>query len=175
MAELTPVKKFIQEAEVKYKAAISEVTGRKLGQMLNFLGRRLHEAKKFQLDGPYAIIDSPQLGVDGLIPFEFDAEIFNVWIYNLVPGSSGTTELDIKLLTGSGDTGTTIFTTTPKITSAASANAYIGVGGTVTGCVAPVLTSFPFNINAGQALLCDKVQAMPDAENCGLIIHYRPR
>ena len=175
MAELSPVRKYIQEAEVKYKAAISEVTGRKLGQMLNFLGRRLHETKKFQLDGPYYIIDSPQLGVDGLIPFEFDVEVFNVWMYNLVPGSSGTTELDVKLITGPGDTGTTIFTTTPKIDYTAPVNAYIGIGGTVTGCVAPVLLSTPFNIDAGQALILDKVQAMPDAENCGLLIHYRPR
>jgi hypothetical protein len=173
--ELAALKKFIQVEEVKYKAAISEVTGRKLGQMLNFLGRRLHETKAFDLNGPYYIVPDPQVGVDGLRVFEFDAEIFNVWMYNLVPGTSGITELDLRLINAPGDAGSTIFTTTPKIDSTAAANSYIGVGGTVTGCVAPVLLTSPILVTAGQALSLDKIQSMPGAQNCGLLVHYRPR
>jgi len=173
--ELSAIKKFIQAEEVKYKAAISEVTARKMGQMMNFLGRRLHETKRFDLNGPYYVAADPQIGVDGLSGFEFDAEIFNIWIFNLVPGSSGTTELDLKRATTPGGTFTSIFSVTPKVSSAAAANTWCKIGDTVTGCTAPVLTSFPFNVNAGDVLRLDKLNSMPGAQNCGLLVHYRPR
>lgn len=175
MGVLGQIKKFIYEEDVKYKAGVSQAVGFKIGQMLNFLGVRLHSEKQFFLNGKYGLIAGSQLGADGLAVFEFDCEIFNVWVFNLVAGTSGTTELDLKIATSPGGSFTSIFTTTPKITSAAAANSWIGVGGSVTGCTAPVLTGAAATITAGTAIRLDKIQAMSDAQNCGVLVHYRPR
>lgn len=175
MAEITGVKRYIDELEIKYRAAVSESTFTKIGAMINFLGRKTHEKKDFFLNGPYAI-GAGDNGLDGLCIFEFDAEIFAVYMFNHVAGSSGTTELDVKKQTTSGGAYSTIFSTTPKITSAAGNYARVGTGETVSGCTAPVLTSTPLNVSAGEALRLDLISAQGGSpQNCGIIIHYRPR
>ena len=175
MAVVPALKKFIQDVEIKYKSAVSESTWYKIAGMINFIGHRVHQEKQFFLNGPYWVIADPQLGLDGLASFEFDCEIFNVIMFNLVAGSTGTTELDLKLATSPGGTFTSIFSTTPKISWTAVNNAYIAVGGTLTGATAPVLTGAAATVAAGSVLRLDKIQSMPDAQNCGLIVHYRPR
>lgn len=174
MALVSDLKKFIDQLEIKYRAGVSESTFTKIAGMINFLGHRMHSEKMFFLNGPYPSFGL-QNGVDGLAVFEFDAEIFNVWMFNLVAGSAGTTELDIKLKPFSSGSFTSIFSTTPKITSAAAANTWIGVGDTVIGATAPVLTSSPLLVNAKDAIRLDKITSMTGAENAGIIVHYRPR
>jgi hypothetical protein len=166
----------IQIEETFFKAAVSEFTMQRMGQFMNFLATKEHSEKQFFLNGPYARGADPQFYADGLAVFEFDAEIFNVWMFNIVPGSSGTTELDIKIASSPGAAFNSIFATTPKITSSAVAAAWIGVGGSVGGCVAPVLTSggSPLSVSAGYAIRCDKITSMAGGENCGIIVHYRP-
>lgn len=175
MAIVPDLKKFIQDVEIKYKSAVSESTWYKIAGMINFIGHKTHQEKQFFLNGPYWIIPGTQIGLDGLASFEFDCEIFNVIMFNLVAGSSGTTELDLKLATSSGGAFTSIFSTTPKINSSAGANAYIPVGGAITGGTAAVLTGAAATVAAGSVLRLDKIQSMQGAQNTGLIVHYRPR
>lgn len=175
MALVSDLKKFIDQLEIKYKAGVSESTFTKIAGMINFIGHRTHEKKDFFLNGSYRAY-AGQTGVDGLCIFEFDAEIFAVYIFNHVAGSGGTTELDIKKQTTSGGAYSTIFTTTPKIDSTAGNFARIGTGGSGVGMTAPVLISTPFNVNAGEALRIDLIQSQTgDPQNCGIILHYRPR
>lgn len=175
MALLADVKRYIDQLEIKYRAAVSEATFSKIGSAINFILHRTHEKKDFFINGRYKVFNG-QVGIDGVCVFEFDAEIFSVYMFNHVAGSGGTTELDIKKQATSGGAYSTIFSTTPKITSAAGNFARIGTGGVVAGCTAPVLTSTPLNVNAGEALRIDMLQSQTGSpENCGIIIHYRPR
>jgi len=86
--------------------------------------------------------------------FPFDGYIVKATLMNGDPGLSGTTEVDCLLFTAPGGVGASIFSTTPKITSAASSNAWISNGETLAGCVAPVLSSTPnaLPVNAGDVL-----------------------
>lgn len=176
MGLLADVRKFIYQEEVKFKAAISEATATKIGKTLNFILHRTHEKKDFFLNGAVDVF-SGQVAIDGECIFEFDSEIFAVYMFNHIQGPSGTTELDIKKQTVSGGAWTSIFSTTPKISNGAGNYARIGIGQTVTGCVAPVLISgaSPLNVDAGEALRIDCISAMPLSENAGIIIHFRPR
>lgn len=174
MGLLSAVRRMIYEEQTKYKAGISESVAQYIGSSINFINLYQHSEKQFFLNGPYGSVGA-QTFVDGLVIFNFNAEIFNVYMFNAVAGTSGTTELDLKIATTPGGSFTSIFTTTPKITSTAVAGAYIGVGNTVSGCTAPVLAASAATITAGTALRCDKIQSMLNAENTGLVVHYRPR
>ena len=166
----------IQVEETDYKSAASEAFVKKLGKSVNFINTNQYDTKDFFLNGRYNIATMPQTAVDGLYIFPYDVEIFNAYAFNIVAGSSGTTELDIKRLTASGGTGTSIFSTTPKIAYTAGDNAYVGVGETGTGLTAPILSSSPFNISAGDAIYCDIIQAQGgNPENCGILVYFRPR
>lgn len=179
MATLVPdLKKFIVGLEVKNAASVSEATWRKISGMINFLGHRAHQEKNFQINGNYGMLQGlyPINAIDGLAFFEFDAEIFNVWVYNLVAGTASITELDLKIKPKLSGAFTSIFSTTPKIGPTAAANIFFEVGDVATGITAPVLNGgVPFNVNAGDAIRLDLISAMNEAEHCGVVIHYRPR
>ena len=181
MADLVPdLKKFIVGLEVKEASSVSEATWRKIAGMINFLGHRAHQEKVFPINGQYGMLQGlyPINAIDGYAFFEFDAEIFNVWVYSITPGSSGTTELDLKVKPKGSGSFTSIFTTTPKIDSTAPAETWFEVGDTGTGIVAPVLNdggSGVVNVNQGDAIRLDLISAMPSAEHCGVVIHFRPR
>lgn len=114
-----------------------------------------------------------QNGVDGFWITPSNIQITNVFIYQEVAGGGGTTELDLKVKPFLSGVFTSIFLTTPKVVPAAGANAWCGVGDTVTGCIAPVLSSLPFAVAAKSALRMDLIQAQTgNAAGCGLIIVY---
>lgn len=181
MATLVPdLKKFIVGLELKGGvASVSESTWRKIAGMINFLGHRSYQEKNFFLNGAYGNISAtnfPFLFADGLAFFEFDAEIFNIWTFNVTPGSSGTTELDLKLKPKLSGAFTSILSTTAKIHSTAPAGRFFEIGDVGADIVAPVLVGgTPKNVNQGDALRLDIIQAMPGASNAGLVVHYRPR
>lgn len=177
MASLVPdLKKFIVGLEVKNAAAVSESTWRKIAGMINFIGHRTHQEKAFPVNGSYGMLTTyPINAIDGYAFFEYDAEIFNVWVYSIVPGTSGTTELDIKVKPKLSGSFTSIFTTTPKVTSAAAAESFFCVGDTGTGITAPVLVGGSYNVNAGDGIRLDVISAMAGAEHCGVVVHFRPR
>lgn len=192
MAIVTGSRTLIYAPGAQFRSAVSENLIQRIGGMQNFIALYQHSEKQFFLNGPYSILTPPQTGVDGLAVFEFDATIFDVWMFNLVNGSAGTTELDIKIATSSGGAFTSIFSTTPKITTAGGNNAWVGkpivydsngvatADGTYvtpTGCTKPVLTGGgeTLNVNKYSAIRLDILQAQTAAENCGLLIHYYPR
>lgn len=177
MTMVTPAKRLIDILEVKYRASVSESTNSKIAAMLNFISLYNHQEKQFFLNGPYSIIAVPQYQLDGMTVFQFDAEIFNVYMFNLVAGSSGTTELDCRIKPQASGAFTSIFSTRPKITVAAGNAKWVGVGDVVANTTAPILTSGsdPLEVSAGDALVLDLIDAQVGGQNCGLLIHYRPR
>lgn len=177
MATLVPdLKKYITQPEVKDSAGVTQSTWRKISGMINFIGHRNHQEKCFFINGRYDDAGYPLNGVDGKAFFEFDAEIINVWVFNDTAGTSGTTELDIKIKPKGSGSFTSIFSTTPKITSAAPSSTWFEIGDAATGIVAPVLNGAnPYPVNRGDAIRLDLISAMANAKNAGVVIHYRPR
>jgi hypothetical protein len=188
---VTPSRTLVYTPGAQFRSAVSEELIQRISGLQNFISLYQHSEKQFFLNGPYDIKTPPQTALDGLTIFEFDATIIDVWMFNLVAGSSGTTELDIKMATTSGGTFTSIFSTTPKITSAAGNNAWVGnpsvwtTGSPVqdgtytvpTGCTRPVLTGGgqTLDVNKRSALRVDILQAQTGGQNCGLLVHYIPR
>lgn len=176
MGLIADIKKLIYAEEVKYKSAVSESTWYKIGGAINFILNRNHQEKQFFANGVYSIMGNGQTGVDGLVFFEFDAEIFGVWVFNMKQGVSGTTEIDVKKRPISGGAWTSIFSVTPKFIYGCGNEAMTGIGiADTTYIKAPVLTSPVVNVNRGDCLRLDLTQVMAQAENCGILIHYRPR
>lgn len=79
-------------------------------------------------------------GIDGIFVLPWNAKISNVILSNEIVGSSGTTNIDIKIKPQGSGAFTSIFATTPKLASSAGSNAWVGIGDTVTGGTAAVLT-----------------------------------
>jgi hypothetical protein len=178
MAFLADVKKFITAEEVNRNAGVNQSTWRKIGGMINFIGNRVHEVKRFTVNGSYGQLGGgayPFTFVDGAHVFEFDAEIFNIWVYQKTQGTSGQTELDLKVAPYGSNTWSSIFTTTPKILPAAADGVRFKIGDVQTGVVAPVMTGATVNVNAGDAIRMDLISAMANPNQAGLIIHFRPR
>lgn len=175
MSEITGARKNIHQEEVEYLAAVSEATFTKMGGSVNFINNRQHSEKQFFANGRYGIESSyPTLAVDGLTFFQYDAEIIDAWMFVAFAGSGGTTELDIKRATTPGGSFTSIFSTTPKITSAAGNFVWIHVGSAIAGTTAPVLATTL--VDAEDALRLDVITAQSGTPiTTGLIIHYRPR
>lgn len=180
MAALIPdLRKFVVGLEVKNASSVSEATWRKIGGMINFLGHRTHQEKNFRVNGNYGLLPPtsyPVNAIDGLHFFEFDAEIFNIWTYNFKKGVSGITELDLKVKPKGSGSFTSILSTTAKIGPTAPDETWFEIGDTGTGIAAPVLDGgVPYNVNRGDAIRMDLLQAMAEGEHCGMVIHFRPR
>lgn len=175
MATIPPARTDIQQEDVAYKAAVSEATGTKVGQSINFINARQHSEKQFFINGIYNTLTLPIAFVDGQAFFQYDAEIIDVWMFLQVAGSSGTTELDLKWTNDpTNGSYSSIFTTTPKIQSAAGSFVFIHVGSAIANTTAPVLSKTQFA--AGDSIRCDLIQAQAGSpESCGIVIHYRPR
>lgn len=176
MGLIADIKKLIYSEEVRYKSAVSESTWVKIGGAINFILNRNHQEKQFFANGVYSIMGGGQVGVDGVVFFEFDAEIFSVWAFNMKQGTSGTTEIDVKKRAFASGPWTSIFSVTPKFIYGCGNEAFTGVGKPDTTYIkAPVLNGPVVNVNRGDVLRLDLPQVMSGAENCGIVIHYRPR
>ena len=126
------------------------------------------------MNGPSSSF-SGKLGVDGVFVFPYDAEIINAIAYVETPGSGGTMQLDLKVSPASSPgLYTSIFSTQPQISSSAIAGARCGVGDSVAGCTAPVLTSTTVPVSAKDGIKMD-VTPMQSGfiANCGIVIFYR--
>jgi len=183
MAIVPPARGNFLSEELDYKSALSEFLLLKIGAQNNFNNQRFYTQKQFFLNGFY----EQAVGfaaIDGLEIIPFNAEIFNVAMFNIEAGISGTTEIDIKVATTSGGAFTSIFSTTPKISSLAPNFTWFRVGETNVAWTAPVLNSLvtsPIdgqlvrNLSEGSALRIDLPQAMNNARGCGLILFLRSR
>lgn len=133
------------------------------------------ETLEFKLNGSYynSADTFPIAAIDGLTVLPYNIIITNIFLYNVVAGTGGSTSMRLYKKDVVGAAYTNLFSTDPAITSAAVADAWIGVGETVAGCTAPVLNGSSQLITAKSILKCDLQSAMTGApEDCGLVVHY---
>jgi len=174
MSDLAGVRKMIQVEETQYRSAVSEAFAQKLGSSVNFINIAQKYDKGWFVNGTYALLTLPYSAIDGIYLVPDNATITNAMLYVRTAGSSGTTELDIKYATTPGGAWTSIFSTTPKITSAAGNYAWCYTGSAFSNTTAPVLSTT--TLNAGSALRCDIIQAQGGTPvGCGLILYMQPR
>jgi hypothetical protein len=112
--------------------------------------------------------------VDGALLIDYPATIESIWVQNRVAGSSGITEVDIKVATTPGASFSSILSTSCFITSAAISDVWTDSGSVIpaqTGVTKPVLsvTSIP----AGSAIRMDIVQRMVGARDLSVTIIYK--
>ena len=177
MSDITEERLNIQNEEMAYKSALSESTFTRLGSAVNFINKRQFDTKIFEINGPFKTATA----IDGAFIVPFDIEIIGVGAFNIVNGSSGTTTFNVRRFTASNVDVGSIFSTKPAISSAAGNNAYVAkrLAPTDFALENPAGTTLPVisvvNINAGDMLLCDIDSVQTSAQNCGLVIWFRPR
>lgn len=182
MPKVQPQRLDIFEEEVRFRASVSEFVGTKIGGAINFINERQVFDKQFFINGPYTLLGFPQLGIDGAISFLFDAEIVGILFFNLVKGTSGTTTFDVRKFTGPNTPpgGASIFSVKPAIASSQPPNAYAVKNfetntDIVSGPWATMPSLVSSQLNAGEFLVFDLLSGQVGAENCGLILYFRPR
>lgn len=160
--DITPARYNIKEEETRYKAGVTEATAQKIGGAVNFINE--HQLQYFEFGFIKAIASSGSptynlftapIVISGLDMFKRASQIVGIQLVHGTSGSSGTTELDIRWAASNSGTFASIFSTTPKVTSAAPSNAQFdtfGVATTPTGCTVPVLSKTTFA--AGDVLRC---------------------
>lgn len=179
MSNLVEARSDIEREEAAFRSSVSAALATKLGQSINFINRRQFDSHAFNFNGRYAL-GVGVLGSDCMFPCLFNMEILGVSFFNRKAGTSGTTEFDVERYTAANTSAGSIFGTTPKITNTASDFTW-GIYDklndttvkTATGVTIPTVTTV--NLNAGDILVCKIVSAMSDAEDCSILIHYRPR
>lgn len=192
MADLTPARRNVQLEEVQYKAAVSEATFQKLGASVNFIN--YYQYKHFEFGFIKAIANSgsptyntftPPLVISDNEEFPTNAQIVAITLQHNTSGSGGTSELDIQWSTQNSGTWASIFSTTPKATSAAPSDSqwdlvyndstatFASVSTTPTGCTVPVFSKTTFN--AGDRLRCRAVTNQTGTPNgFTMRIYWRP-
>lgn len=166
----------IQEEETQFKAGVSEYAARRMGSNMNFVLTNHVFTHAFKMNGPASSF-AGKTGVDGLFVFPYDAEIINAIAYVETPGTGGTMQLNLSFSpAASPGSYTSIFATQPQITSSAVAGARCGVGDSVSGCTAPVLTASSVIVNEKDGIKMDVTSMQTGfVANCGIVIFYRMR
>jgi hypothetical protein len=184
MSDITPRRIIIQQEETKYRASVSEATLSRVGATTNFINMKQYDSRGFFLNGAYRYAMG-QTGVDGAWGILFDIEIVGIMMFNLVAGTSSLlgqqrTILDIRRWTASNTGNTSIFTDKPIINYTAPNNAYLFIDllnsttlENPTGTFLPTMAVT--QLNAGDMLTMNCEEGMLGAQNCGLLIYYRPR
>lgn len=184
MADLSPLRAQIQVEDVRYKSSVSEYVWQKIGGAINHIN--LYQYKHFEFGFLKALSSSGNptynngisapLVISDLEAFPTNSEIVGITLLHSTSGSSGTTELDIQWAASNSGTFASIFSTTPKVTSAAPSDAQfdtLGIATTPTGCTVPVLSKTTFN--AGDVLRCRAVSLQSGTPNgFTMRIYYRP-
>lgn len=172
MSDIVPERIIIQQEETAYKAAVSEATLSRVGATTNFINSYQANLREFMINGGYGSA-APFLGIDGIIRFNHAWELTDVFIYTLQDTSgTGTTELDLKWKPFSSGSYASIFSTTPKFTSAASAYETCGIGQSKSGFTAPVLSKTTFA--AYDQVRIDMLDAVSGGIGTGIGIVFRP-
>jgi hypothetical protein len=172
------VRSLFRLGDVAYRRANSESIMNKFAAQSNFINYYQTDIKEYKLNGSYSVATGITF-FDGVTNFFYNSEIVGIAFYNGRSGVSGTTEFDIKWKNQAGVTQGSIFSTTPKITSASSnetvAFRSLQTGndhGSTTGVTLPVLSKTKFL--EGESLFCQLNSSMVSAQNCGITIFYRP-
>jgi hypothetical protein len=180
MTDITAQRINIQAEETDYRSAVSEGTMTRMGAAVNFINTRQYDTHAFHLNGLYKKGVSV-VGSDGIFPVLFDMEIVGITMWNRRNGTSGNTTLDVQWLSAPGVNEGTIFSAKPSFNNNVGNSAYMikdFLSDTVVvepalGATDPVLSKSQFD--AGDALLLVIDSAMVGAEDCSLLIHFRPR
>jgi hypothetical protein len=183
MVDIDPVRENIQIEETQFRGAVSEALLQKAGAAVNFINT--YQTNFFEFGFLLAISDggtptyntfSAPLVISAPEAFPTDSEIYQIQLIHNMPGSSGTTELDIEWSTENSNTWNSIFSTLPAVTSAAPSNAQfdmLGIATTPTRCTVPVLDVTEFS--AGDRLRCRVTSLQGGSPNGFMMkIFYRP-
>ena len=198
MAELPAERNNIYEEETRFKAAVSEAVGQKLGKSINFINMRQFDQQEATAAGRYGeVIAALVAAGSASYPFEFckryvapvNMEIMGIAIQTGTVGSSSTTTFDIHLISANGATDDgTVFSVKPAVTSAATSNRFGGYfydpvdgstvtfGSTPTGVTLGTFSSLPFPVDQGEALRFDIDAVMAGTpQGISLTLFMRPR
>jgi hypothetical protein len=158
--------------------SVSSFFANKLAQCVAFINNYQIMRLNFGAVGTYPNVGLPILNVGLPEVIEFNSQIVNVWVTSELSGTSGTTEIDLKVQPLGSSTWTSIFSTTPKVTSASANDVVIDSAGKVatppTGMTRPVITT-SFVFNAGDRVRCDLIQGMVGGGGIYLNLHIQPR
>lgn len=174
MTAINPQRVIIQQEETKFRAAVAESTLSRVGATTNFINTYQANMREFMINGPYGVIATPNLCVDGIIKFPFNWELVDCYVYSgeSVSGS-GQTELDIKWKPFASGSYASIFSTKPGFNTTAAIFETCGIGQIKTGFAAPVLSKTLFD--AHDQLRIDLLDAITGGVGCGVGITFRPR
>lgn len=174
MSNVTSSKQYVQTESVLTREPTSENVFQTISGSVNHAMDTIGENHQFKLNGPY-VTAAGQNNLDGALIFDYDAEIYEIQMYSFEAGTSGTTQFDLKYAPSSGASFTTIFSTKPSISYNALHPLYVGVGDTVLNAVAPVLTTFPFQVVKGGWIKLDVITTQTGGRNAGIVVKYRTR
>jgi len=172
------VRQEFKEGDTAYLRANSESIMRKFAQEAQFINIYQTDIKEFKLNGSYSVATGIVF-FDGVAPFFYNSEIVGIGFSNGVSGSSGTTDFDVNWINTAGVDQGSIFSVTPKISSASSDRA-VGFKSLVTGTnVSPTGVTLPTfsktEFLEGESLYLTLNSAMVAAQNCSLTLYYRPK
>ena len=169
---LSSLKKYIQKETVQTREPTSENLFQSIGGSTNFLLDTNGEQHQFKLNGSF-VGASGKSFLDGALIFEYNATITDVQLYLFEGGLSGDFEIDLLYSPTKNGPFTSIFSTKPKINFAATTPTFIGVGETVTNCIAPVLSTL--NVVKGGWIYLQVTSTQIGNAYGGVIVRYQPR
>lgn len=167
----------IQAEEVKFKAAVSEYTSERMAGILNLIQDSVLCIAKFNLNGAINFFTGVA-GADGIFTVPWNATITDaVIIGGRTAGTSSSTEIDVQVSTFPNGAWTSIFSTIPTLAPAAAAFASCGIGDTVTGATAGILTSSPdgFSVSAKDRIRINVASAMGGQLDGSMEVHLKLR
>lgn len=182
MAEITPERNNVTVEEADYRSGVSEGFSFKLGGSVNFINNRQNDNFAWKVLGVAGYLSTfqPITAVDGGCVMLYNAELVGVFLYLKEGGTSGTFEVNIKKSSSQGSQGSSIFSTTPKLSFTAGDYQWLTydyLSNTTTtlpsGATAPVVSASQFN--AGDLVTCDFVQIPPGARDAVVKLFFRPR
>jgi hypothetical protein len=134
------------------EAAPWTVDGSTIKIISNQLVATPQEEHAWELNGNYSKLVFPLNNIDSIFIAPRNITIQSVWIYCGNSGSGGTTEYDLQTVSSGSSVGTSILTTTGKVTSAAANNVWTDSGsiiGSQTGVTKPVIGTSAISAGTG--------------------------
>lgn len=178
MVDVVDSRKNIQQESVRFRGSISESVGFILAGAINFINNRQYDKHSFHLNRDYSQFSLAEVG-DGVFTCQEDMEIVGYSLYSGVSGSSGITDVDLRLISSDGTDNGSIFSTTPKVDfnsandSFSHSNERAGVQEIPTGHTQAVFSQTQFNRFDGLKLVLN--DSMVGAQNLQLTFFFRPR
>lgn len=173
MADLAAARKMIQIEETRPNSALTEAVMARVGAGINFINTKHYYIKEFCINGNYNLF-VPNFSVDGAFTYPWPFEILEIVVkLGSANGSGGISEMDLKWRPENSGSWQSIFSTTPKWTSAAAADSSVRIGQSVVGWTAPVLSKTQFA--AYDFIRLDMLQAVSGSPNSmSVTIFTRP-